>query len=617
MLSMLRRFSLWLMLAELTALSPPLFPSAHATVNSSVNKTIALGNGSQTQFTFNFIGVATAYIGVIYTDASGNETVLAQGSGTTQYQIVLNSSPQGGLWGIGGTVTYNPNGAPIANGTTLTIFRTLPLTQAISLQNLISLSALGKGSETGLDTLEMQLQQVSEIFNRAVVAPIVDPANVTLTLPAASQRANLVMCFDSFGDVTACSALPAGTVSSVMQPVVNASTLAQARAALGIVSTTGVFDAVLQFGADPTGVTSSTTAINNTIAAACAANVRGTAYIPPGTYLVNGGVNATNIGSGCTINGAGLTTTILKVTSATNAILDMTGSSAVSVNNLQLADGGSAVANYGIIFASSTLPSPCNVNHLSGISLSANWIKTAIYIYGCSDGSIANSQISNFNTGAIACFAVVGTNEFSAASSYTTIATNGNSGDWLFRSLEIHDLSHQGGGFSTVKPLYISGAFSPLKFIGGLVAGPATAGANIGAVTFGFVGSGASIGGVSFIGTQVYSDNGQPPAFAFYSNATVAGLVIEGSNIQAATAVFSEATAGFWSGLNYTGNANQGALTMFYTGGGAGTSGTLSHSIIDAQGGAINMGAGGTLTHTVMLNPGTITAGTQANNGSF
>jgi hypothetical protein len=230
MLSTLRRFSLWL---ALVALSPPFVPG-HATVNSSVNKTIILGNGAQTQFTFNFIGVATAYIGAIYTDANGNETVLTQGTGTSQYQVVLNPSPQGGLWGIGGTVTYDPNGTPIANGTTLTIFRTLPLTQAISLQNQISLSALGKGSETGLDTLEMQLQQISEMFNRAVVAPIVDSPSVNLTLPAAGQRANEIMCFDSLGNVAACSVLPSGLVSSVMQPVVDASSLAAGRAAFGL-----------------------------------------------------------------------------------------------------------------------------------------------------------------------------------------------------------------------------------------------------------------------------------------------------------------------------------------------------------------------------------------------
>ncbi|SHH49226.1 hypothetical protein [Bradyrhizobium erythrophlei] len=132
---------------------------------------------------------------MIYTDADGNETVLSQGSGASQYQISLNEPVAGALWGVGGTVTYDP-GAPIANGTSLTIFRTLPLTHAISLQNLVSLATLGNGAETGLVTLEMQLQQVSEMFGRSLVAPIVDPSTINLSLPAAAQRANSGLAFD-------------------------------------------------------------------------------------------------------------------------------------------------------------------------------------------------------------------------------------------------------------------------------------------------------------------------------------------------------------------------------------------------------------------------------------
>jgi hypothetical protein len=373
------------------------------------------------------------------------------------------------------------------------------------------------------------------------------------------------------------------------------------------------FYSAIWYGADPTGSLSSTAAINNAISIVCATGVRGTLYLPTGTYLVNGGVNATNIGAGCTINGAGLTTTVLKATTSTNAVLDMTGSSAVSVNNLQLTDGGSAVANFGLLLASSTTPSPCNVNHFSGISISGHFIKTGVYIYGCSDGSIANTQVSGANASATAVFYITGTQDLSATSSYQTIATNGNSGDWLFRSLELHDLSHQGGGFSNVSPLIISGPFSPLKFIGGVIAGPAISGANIGAVTF----SGTGVNAVSFIGTQIYSDNGQPPAFAFYSNTTVQGLVVQGSSIQAATGIFSQATGQIWAGINVTGNSSFGGLALFYSGGGAGTSGVLTRSIIDPTTGPINLGAGGTFTHNVVFQPGTITAGTQSNNGSF
>jgi hypothetical protein len=204
------------------------------TINTSSNKSIVLGNGSQTQFAFGFIGVAAAFISVIFTDANGNETVLGQGSGASQYQIVLNSPVAGALWGVGGTVTYDPSGTPIAAGTSLTIFRTIPLTQAISLQNLISLSTVSNGAEMGLDMLEMQLQQVSELFSRAIVAPIVDPDTIDLTLPAAAQRANLVLGFDGNGDVIATATPASGTISSAMQPVVNAASLAAGRTALGL-----------------------------------------------------------------------------------------------------------------------------------------------------------------------------------------------------------------------------------------------------------------------------------------------------------------------------------------------------------------------------------------------
>lgn len=203
------------------------------TINSSANKTIVNGNGAQTQFSFSFVGVAAAYISVIFTDANGNETVLTKGSGTTQYQISLNTAVPGALWGLGGTVTYDPSGTPIPNGSSLTIFRTLPLTQAISLQNQISLNGLGDGAETGLDTLLMQLQQVNETFQRAIVAPIVDPTS-PLPLPPIAQRANQLMGFDNSGNPVALSTPASGVISTAMQPVVDAASLALGRTAFGL-----------------------------------------------------------------------------------------------------------------------------------------------------------------------------------------------------------------------------------------------------------------------------------------------------------------------------------------------------------------------------------------------
>jgi len=252
------------------------------TVNTASNKTIVSGNGAQTVFTFGFIGVAAQYITVIFTDASGNQTTLSQGSGATQYQINLNAPVQGAIWGVGGTVTYNPSGTPIALGTTLTIFRTLPLTQAISLQNQLSTQTLGAGTETAIDESVMEIQQVQEAQNRVLSAPIVDPSTINLTLPPAAQRANTGLAFDGSGNVIAGTTPATGLISSAMQPVVDASTIAVARSLLGLGSD---YVNVTAFGAVADGVTDNTVAI--TAAMTSAASTGRGIYFPAGIYATD------------------------------------------------------------------------------------------------------------------------------------------------------------------------------------------------------------------------------------------------------------------------------------------------------------------------------------------
>lgn len=225
------KFARLLIIAAIVALG---LAPVRAAVNTSANKTIALGNGAVTQFAFSFIGVACQYLTVIYTDALGNQTTLTQGTGATQYQCALNSAVQGAIWGYGGTITYNPSSIPIANGTTLTIFRTLPLTQAITLQNQASVAVLGKGAETGLDTGVMQGQQISEAIGRAIQANIAN-TSPPLPLPPAAQLANLGLCADSTGNnIIGCMLPSSGVISSAMQPVVNAASLAVGRTAFGL-----------------------------------------------------------------------------------------------------------------------------------------------------------------------------------------------------------------------------------------------------------------------------------------------------------------------------------------------------------------------------------------------
>lgn len=215
----------WSILALVLALASP----ASATVNTGASSTSVLGNGSQTQFAFGFIAVAPAYITVLYTDPAGNQSVIPPG----QYQLALNAPVQGSTWGVGGTLTYSPSGGPIPSGATLTIARTLPLLQAISLQNQASYGAIGKAAEQASDLLEMQLQQTAATQNRSIVANIAN-SSLPAPLPPAAQAAGSALCFDSSGNnVIACRIAPAGIISSALAPVVGASSPAAAFAALG------------------------------------------------------------------------------------------------------------------------------------------------------------------------------------------------------------------------------------------------------------------------------------------------------------------------------------------------------------------------------------------------
>ena len=227
-MKLIRRFLAATLAAALLAL-----PAA-ATITTQTYSTLALGTGSQTVFPFSFVGVGAPYISVIYTDASGVQTALTQGAASNQYQVSINAATGGQTWGIGGTVTYNPGGTPIPTGSSLTIYRNLPLQQAISLQNKGSVAQLGLAAEQMGDLAVMQAQQISGRFGRSIVANIAN-ANPPAELPPAVQMANKGLCGDSTGEnIIACTLPSSGVISSAMQPVVSAASLAAGRTAFGL-----------------------------------------------------------------------------------------------------------------------------------------------------------------------------------------------------------------------------------------------------------------------------------------------------------------------------------------------------------------------------------------------
>lgn len=125
------------------------------TISTAQSETITLGNGVTTNFNFNWVYNSAEDVQVIYTNAEGINITLSP----SQYTLILNPPLTGQIWGVGGTVTYPISGSPIADGTSLTISRQVPLTQVITISNQGDFAP--QVIEEALDTLEMQIQQVA------------------------------------------------------------------------------------------------------------------------------------------------------------------------------------------------------------------------------------------------------------------------------------------------------------------------------------------------------------------------------------------------------------------------------------------------------------------------
>ena len=125
------------------------------TISSANNSIIVAGTGSQTAFSFNFVGAASSDITVASMASNGTLTSISP----SNYSVSLNAAQPNQLWGVGGVVTYPLVGSPLPTGSNVVISRIIPLKQQITTQNQGNYYAAV--TEQALDTLEMQLQQVS------------------------------------------------------------------------------------------------------------------------------------------------------------------------------------------------------------------------------------------------------------------------------------------------------------------------------------------------------------------------------------------------------------------------------------------------------------------------
>lgn len=140
------------------------------------------GNGSTTEFPFEFKVFTTADIEVVFADVDGIESVLELDS---DYSVELNVDQDATP---GGTVTYPISGTALATGEKLSVAGALAYEQETDIPTGGNFNPTVL--ENALDKLSMQTQQLAEAVSRAAKVPITNAASAAELSEAILLTAN-------------------------------------------------------------------------------------------------------------------------------------------------------------------------------------------------------------------------------------------------------------------------------------------------------------------------------------------------------------------------------------------------------------------------------------------
>ena len=197
------------------------------TVLNETKKVIANGNGSSTSFSFSPMLIQSSdMLEVIKTDVDGAVTTLVEGSGSTNYTVVVSDYPGTG------SVTYPSTGSTrLETGETLTMKRSVDNLQETDLKN--------QGGyypdvlEAALDKLTYKNLELEEVLDRTVKAPTSD--TVELELPSETSRASKLLGFDADGQFSTIQVTPGEvTVSAFAETLLDDADAAAFLTTLGI-----------------------------------------------------------------------------------------------------------------------------------------------------------------------------------------------------------------------------------------------------------------------------------------------------------------------------------------------------------------------------------------------
>ena len=206
------------------------------TISTTTSKVTGSGNGSATSFSFSpFTVFLASDLLVIKVSATGVETTLTEGTGTTNYSVSLttpNSLPSTG------SITYPATlGTQLASGERIVIKRVVDLLQDIDLFN--QGGYFPDVLEGGLDTSMMVHLQQQDDISRSLKGPITD--TVSVEIPIQTARANQFLTFNGSGVPTVSAGTTGGVaVSTFMATVLDDTTAAAARTTLGAAATSAL-----------------------------------------------------------------------------------------------------------------------------------------------------------------------------------------------------------------------------------------------------------------------------------------------------------------------------------------------------------------------------------------
>lgn len=283
-------------------------------------------DGVQTIFSYPFAIFASEDLQVSFNGAPQSTGFTIAGSGQTN----------------GGTVTF---ATPPAAGTLVSLRRQLPLERITDFQEGGALAALSLNNE--LDYLTASIQQVASDQTLMLRYPA-DDAPASAELPGRSQRANQILGFDANGNPVmlppGSSGGDGGSIGDFTASGTGAVTRTHTAKARDTVS-------VKDFGAVGDGVTNDTPAFQLALAA------HQSVYVPPGTYIIQSGLE---LGEGTSLFGAGQAS-IIRASNSSFDLISMVASYG-QLHNLRLENGRYGIRLYG-------KSSPCVQNAVTDVTI--------------------------------------------------------------------------------------------------------------------------------------------------------------------------------------------------------------------------------------------------------